>query len=126
VKFPIGAAIAVGFFAGFIASVLGVGGGLVFVPTMVYLFGFAAHVATATSTSIIALTAIAGTASHAYYHDIRWAPAVTIAVGAIAGAQVGARIAPRVRSRQLMRLLSFGLFAGALWLAYRSLHLTPL
>jgi uncharacterized membrane protein YfcA len=121
-RFPIGVAIAVGFFAGVLASVLGVGGGLIFVPTMVYLFGFAAHVATASSSSIIALTAIAGTASHAYYHDIRWGPAIAIALGAIAGAQIGARMAPRVHSQQLMRLFSLGLFAAAAWLAYRSLH----
>lgn len=123
-KFPVAAAIAVGFFAGFIASVLGVGGGLIFVPTMVYLFGFAAHVATATSASIIALTAIAGTVSHAFYNDIRWGPAVAIACGAIAGAQVGASIAPRVRSPQLLRLFSIGLFAASLWLAFRALYPT--
>lgn len=125
-RFPVGAAIAIGFCAGVIASALGVGGGLIFVPTMVYLFGFAAHVATASSASIIALTAVAGTASHAYYHDIRWAPAVAIAVGAVGGAQVGARLAPRVRSQQLMRLFSLGMVAAALWLLYRALHAGPL
>ena len=121
-KFSIAAAIGVGFFAGFVASVLGVGGGLIFVPTMVYFFGFAAHVATATSTAAIALTAISGTASHAYYHDIRWGPAIAIACGAVAGAQVGARIAPSVRSHHLMRLFSLGLLGAAAWLAYRALH----
>jgi len=112
----------VGFLAGFVASVFGVGGGLIFVPTMVYVFGFLPHVATATSTFIIALTAIFGTASHAYYHDIRWGPALAIAGGAIVGAQVGARIAPRIHHSQLIRLFSIAVFLAALWLFYRALH----
>lgn len=111
----------VGFLAGFVASVFGVGGGLIFVPTMVYVFGFLPHVATATSTFIIALTAIFGTASHAYYHDIRWGPAVAIAGGAIVGAQVGARMAPRVHHSQLLRLFSIAVFLAALWLLYRTI-----
>ena len=112
---------AIGLLAGFIASVFGVGGGIVFVPSLAYLFGFPAHVATATSTFVIALTAIFGTASHAYYHDVLWAPAGLIAVGAIAGAQVGARLAPRVRVLHLMRLFALAVLLAAAWLLFRSL-----
>ncbi len=119
--FPAPVAAIVGFLAGFIASVFGVGGGLIFVPTMVYVFHFLPHIATATSTFIIALTAIFGTASHAYYHDIRWGPALAIAGGAIVGAQVGARIAPRIHHSQLLRLFSIAVFIAALWLLYRAI-----
>jgi uncharacterized protein len=117
---PVPAA-AIGLVAGFLASMFGVGGGIIFVPSMAYLFGFPAHIATATSTFIIALTAIFGTASHAYYHDVLWGPAVAIAIGAVAGAQIGARIAPRVRVSQLMRLFSVAVLLAALWLLYKAL-----
>lgn len=120
-EFSVPLAIAFGFLAGFVASIFGVGGGLIFVPTMAYLFGFLAHIATATSTFIIALTALFGTASHAYYHDVLWGPAIAIACGAIVGAQVGARIAPRVHSPQLLRLFSVAVFVAAVWLLYRAL-----
>jgi uncharacterized membrane protein YfcA len=114
-------AAAIGLVAGFLASMFGVGGGIIFVPSMAYLFSFPAHIATATSTFIIALTAIFGTASHAYYHDVLWGPAVAIAIGAVAGAPIGARIAPRVRMPQLMRLFSLAVLLAALWLLYKAL-----
>jgi len=114
-------AAAIGLVAGFLASMFGIGGGIIFVPSMAYLFGFPAHVATATSTFIIALTAIFGTASHAYYHDVLWGPALALAIGAVAGAQIGARIAPRLRVPQLMRLFSVAVLLAALWLLYKAL-----
>jgi uncharacterized protein len=120
-NFSVALVLAFGFLAGFVASIFGVGGGLIYVPTMVYLLGFATHVATATSTFTIAITAIFGTISHAYYHDIRWGPAIAIALGAIAGGQVGALVAPRVRSAQLLQFFSIAIFVAAVWLVYRSL-----
>jgi uncharacterized protein len=120
-NFSMALVLAFGFFAGFVASIFGVGGGLIYVPTMVYLLGFATHVATATSTFTIALTAIFGTLSHAYYHDISWGPAIAFALGAIAGGQVGAQVAARVRSRQLLQFFSVAIFVAAIWLVYRSL-----
>ncbi len=114
-------AAAIGLVAGFLASMFGIGGGLIFVPSMAYLFAFPAHIATATSTFIIALTAIFGTASHAYYHDVLWGPAIALAIGAVAGAQIGARIAPRVPVLQLMRLFSLAVLFAALWLLYKAL-----
>jgi uncharacterized protein len=111
----------IGLGAGFVASLFGVGGGIIFVPTMAYLFAFPVHVATATSTFIIFLTAIVATASHAYYHDVLWGRAILIAIGAIAGAQVGARIAARVRAPRLMRLFALAVLFAAGWLFYKAL-----
>jgi uncharacterized protein len=110
-----------GFLAGFIASIFGVGGGILYVPTMVYLMGFVTHVATATSTFIIAMTAIFGTLSHAHFHDIRWGPAIAISCGALIGGQIGARTAPRVKSQRLLQYFSIAIFVAAAWLVYRSL-----
>jgi uncharacterized protein len=114
-------AAAIGLLAGFLASVFGVGGGIIFVPSMVYLFAFPAHVAAATSTFVIALTALFGTASHAYYHDVLWLPAVAIAAGAIVGAQIGVQLSQRVRVPQLLRLFSLAVIFAALWLFYKAL-----
>jgi len=98
-----------------------VGGGIIYVPTMSYLFAFPAHVATATSTSIIALTALVATASHTFYHDVRWLAAILLAIGAVAGAQLGARIAPRIRAPGLLRLFALAMLLTAAWLFYRAL-----
>jgi len=118
--FRVGPAIAIGLVAGFVASLFGVGGGIVFVPTMAYLFAFPAHVATATSTFIIALTAIVATATHAYYHDVLWVPAAWLALGAVAGAQAGARIAPHVHASGLLRLFALAVLIASGWLFYKT------
>jgi uncharacterized membrane protein YfcA len=117
-------AITIGLAAGFVASLFGVGGGIIFVPTMAYLFAYPAHVATATSTFIIALTAIVATATHAAYHDVLWGPAAWLAVGAIGGAQIGARLAPRVRAAGLLRLFALAVLFAAGWLCYKALSTT--
>lgn len=114
-------AAAIGLGAGFVASMFGIGGGLVFVPSLVYLFAFPAHVATATSTFIIALNAIFATASHAYYGDVLWGPAVAIAAGAVVGAQIGSRVAKHVRRAALLRLFSAAVMVTAFWLLYKAL-----
>lgn len=106
--------------AGFIASALGIGGGLVQVPAMVYAFGFPTHIAIATSQMTIAVTALVGTVSHARFGDVRWPIAILVGLGAIVGAQIGSRIAKRVSAAPLMRLLAIAVILTAaklLWSA---------
>lgn len=109
--------------AGFIASSLGVGGGLVQVPAMIYLFGFPPHIAIATSTLVIALTAFFGTASHALYGDVAWAPALLVGIGAVLGAQIGARLAKRVPEKPLLRLLGLAVIVTAAKLVWDAFQL---
>ena len=92
---------------------------------MVYLFGFPAHVATATSTLIIASTSLFGTASHALFGDVRWTPALLVAVGAVIGAQIGARLAKRIEAAPLMRLLAIGVLITAIKLLWNAFAPTP-
>ncbi|HME81359.1 MAG TPA: sulfite exporter TauE/SafE family protein [Candidatus Eremiobacteraceae bacterium] len=119
-RFNVWGAIGVSAATGFLASMFGIGGGVVQVPAMVYLFGFPTHIAVATSQLVIAITSAVGTASHAYYGDIMLAPAVFLAIGAIAGAQVGAHLASRLQPGPLMRWFSLAVAAAALYLIYSS------
>lgn len=97
------------FVVGFLSSIVGIGGGIIHVPALVYLFNFPTHVATATSLFILAISAGIGSASHlALSHVLLW-PALLIGIGVIAGAQLGAAISPRIRGPWLMRLLSIAL-----------------
>lgn len=117
-RFNVLGGIAVSAVTGFLASLFGIGGGVIQVPAMVYLFSFPAHIAVGTSQLIIAVTALFGTLSHAYYGDILLMPALFLAIGAIAGAQLGARLAVRMRATALMRWLSLALAASALYLIF--------
>jgi uncharacterized protein len=118
-SFNIWAAIGVSALTGFLASMFGIGGGVVQVPAMVYLFHFPTHIAVATSSLIIFVTAIFGAGTHAYYGDILPLPALFLSIGALAGAQLGARLSSRMRPGPLMRWFSLVVAATALYLIFK-------
>lgn len=91
---------------GFLASILGIGGGIVHVPFMVYVLNFPVHVAIATSTCILAVSSLAGLVSHAMLGHIVWTSGLAISAGAFVGAQGGVALAQRLQSGILMKLAS--------------------
>lgn len=90
-------------FVGFIASILGIGGGVIHVPFMIYVLHFPVKVAIATSTCILAISAVAGAVSHAYLGHVAWLTGLAIGIGAAIGAQLGVKIAARMKSALLMK-----------------------
>lgn len=116
------ALIALGLFAGAIAASLGLGGGIIFVPALVVLFGFEQHIAQGTSLAVIFPTAIVATVAHARMGNVRWRLAVPIGIAGIFGAVLGAQIALRLDADLLRRM--FGVFLTVLavrmaWRAWR-------
>jgi uncharacterized protein len=122
-RYDVVSAIGVSLASGFVASLFGIGGGIVQVPAMVYMFGFPAHIATATSHMIIAVTSVVSVASHALYGDVAWAPAILVGIGAVVGAQIGARLARRVAPGPLMKLLAAAVIVTAAKLIWNALNL---
>lgn len=104
-----GLALSVG--VGFLSSILGVGGGIIHVPAMVHLFGFPAHIATATSHFILAISAGTGTGFHVALDHVLYSEAILLGIGVVFGAQVGAAISHHIHGRWLIRLLSIALIA---------------
>ncbi|NPV07292.1 MAG: sulfite exporter TauE/SafE family protein [Anaerolineae bacterium] len=96
---------------GYVSSLLGIGGGIIHVPALVYLLHFPTHIACATSHFILAMTALAGTATHiatgAFSVGIR--RTILLAAGALVGAQVGAALSRRVHGTWIMRGLAIAL-----------------
>jgi len=110
VKFSMPVGIAISFVVGFISSIFGIGGGVVHVPAMVYLLGFPAHYATATSHFVLAVSSVVGVITHFKEGHILYAPAAFSGIGAIVGAQWGARLSKKIKARSILLLLSFALF----------------
>ena len=109
---PTGAAISL--LVGVAASLFGVGGGSLMMPTMTLLLAFPAHIAVATSMLQILLSAIVSTTTHALLANVEWLMVLFLAPGAMLGGQLGARVAKRTRSKMLLRVLSVLLFVVAI------------
>jgi uncharacterized membrane protein YfcA len=98
------AIILVGLVTGILAGLLGVGGGFLRMPLMVYVLGIPTHVAVGTDLFEIIISAGFGTVSHALKGNVDILIALTMHTGAAIGAQIGAA-ATRYFSGPIIRLL---------------------
>jgi uncharacterized protein len=96
------AAIAIGLAAGILAGLLGVGGGVLFVPGLVLLLGLDQHQAEATSLLAIIPVAIVGTYNQDRYGNVRRADALLLGTLSLAGAAAGVALANAL-SGELLR-----------------------
>jgi uncharacterized membrane protein YfcA len=86
-------AILIGVAAGIVAGLLGVGGGVLFVPALVILLGLDQHQAEATSLLAIVPVAIVGTYTQDRYGNVRRADALLLGLLSLAGAVAGVALA---------------------------------
>jgi uncharacterized membrane protein YfcA len=86
-------AIAIGIAAGIVAGLLGVGGGVLFVPGLVLFMGLGQHQAEATSLLAIVPVAIVGTINQNRYGNVRHGDALLMGLLSIAGAVGGVALA---------------------------------
>lgn len=112
--------IALSFVVGFLSSILGIGGGIIHVPALVFLFAFPAHIATATSHYILVISALVGSLSHLVQGDIRWVPMIGLSIGVIPGAQIGARLSQRLHGKWIIRGLALALALVGLRLLFKT------
>jgi uncharacterized membrane protein YfcA len=114
------AAIVIGLLAGALGGLFGVGGGLIFVPTLVLLFGFGQVEAEATSLLAIIPVVLAGTWRQHLYGNVRWRAALVIGVVAVAGVELGVLTAKSLSEETLQRLFGLLLIVVAAQLAWRA------
>ncbi len=81
--------ISVGFCTGLLAGVLGIGGGLIRMPALIYLVGCPTHIAVGTDLFEVAISGLYGAASYSYKGRTELAAAVIMLIGASVGAQIG-------------------------------------
>ena len=98
------AVIFVGLLTGFLAGFLGVGGGFLRMPLLVYIVGVPTHVAVGTDLFEIVISAGYGTISHALKGNVDIMIALTMHTGAAIGAQIGA-VGTRYFSGPTIRLM---------------------
>ena len=100
------------FIAGFIAGLIGIGGGAVKVPVMIGVCGIPIHLATSTSSFMIVITSLFSTITNLLTFQIPFIAiifSIFLGAGEIVGAQIGARFSTRVPATKLKLI-----FGGAL------------
>jgi uncharacterized membrane protein YfcA len=112
-------ALLLGVVAGILAGLFGVGGGILFVPTLVAL-GLTQHDATGTSLLAILPTALVGTWRQHEYGNVRWRSAVVIGIAAAAAAQGGVAVAESLADHTLRRLFAVLLVVVAVQIGWRA------
>jgi len=92
---------------GILAAIMGVGGGFVMVPVMVYLLRMPMHVVVGTSLFQVLFTCIDVTIMQAYSNrTVDFVLALLLLVGSTFGAQIGARLSTRLKEDQLKIFLA--------------------
>jgi len=112
-------AIALGLVAGVLAGMFGVGGGILFVPTLIAL-GLNQHEAIGTSLLAIVPTVLVGNWQQSRYGNVRWRAAAILGVAAAASAQGGVVLAESLPAPTLRRLFAGLLVLVAAQIAWRA------
>jgi uncharacterized protein len=119
------AAGALGLVAGVLSGLFGVGGGILFVPTLTLVLGLTQLHAEASSLLAILPTAAVGAWRQRDYGNVRWKAAVVVGVAAVAGVEGGVQIAEALPEHALRRLFGLLMLAVAAQLAWRARSKQP-
>lgn len=97
-----------GVFSGVITMLMGIGGGFVLVPAMLYILGMSTQVVIGTSLFQILFVTMITTMTHAMTtHAVDLVLAFLLLIGSVTGAQIGGRISMSVRPEYLRVVLAF-------------------
>ena len=110
--------IGLGFAVGVMSAILGIGGGFIMIPAMIYVLGMPTAVVPGTSLFQIIFVAANVTLLQAYTnHTVDAVLALVLLLGGVVGAQLGSRFGTRLRGEQLRFLLALIVLAVAATLA---------
>jgi uncharacterized membrane protein YfcA len=117
--------IGLSFFVGYLSSFLGIGGGIIHVPALVFLLHFPVHIATATSHFILVIMALTGTIVHilngTFSHGVH--RTIALSIGVVLGAQIGALLSNYLRGKWIIRSLAVALVLLGVRILLNALHL---
>lgn len=109
----VAALILVGLGAGTLGAMLGVGGGIIYVPALAALFSVAQHEAQGTSLAVILPTALMAAYVHSKAGRVDWRTAAVLGLGGILGGVLGARTALALDAPLLKRMFAVFLMFSA-------------
>jgi uncharacterized membrane protein YfcA len=111
--------VAIGLFVGILSAIMGIGGGFIMVPAMIYLLRMPTNVVLGTSlVQIIGIAAITTVLQATSNYAVDVVLAFFLVMGGVVGAQIGVRAGAKLRGEQLRFLLAMLVLAVALRLAW--------
>jgi uncharacterized membrane protein YfcA len=116
------AAAALGALTGVLAGLFGVGGGILFVPTLALVLGLTQLHAEATSLLAILPAAVVGAWRQRRYGNVRWRAALVLGIAAIGGVEGGVQIAEALPQHALRRLFGALVVLVGIQVAWRALR----
>jgi uncharacterized protein len=109
----------IGYIIGFVGAIMGIGGGFLLVPMLIYLLRVPTATVVGTSMVLTLITMASATVMHAATnHQVDAVLALILMVGGVIGAQFGVRTGQQMRSERLRLLLGILVFAVGLRFAY--------
>ena len=114
-----------GFVGGVLAGLFGVGGGILFVPTLVLVLGLTQVHAEATSLLAILPTVLVGAWRQQRYGNVDWRAGLLVGLGSVAGVEGGVQLAKALPEDTLRRLFAVFTLLVAANLAWRALRPKP-
>jgi uncharacterized membrane protein YfcA len=110
---------AIGFIIGFVGAIMGIGGGFLLVPMLIYFLRVPTATVVGTSMVLTLITMASATVMHAVTnHLVDIVLALILMIGGVIGAQFGARTGQQMRGERLRLLLGIMVFAVGLRFAY--------
>ena len=111
--------IAIGFFVGALSAIMGIGGGFIIIPSMIYLLRMPTNMVVGTSlVQIIAITAFTTILQATSNYTVDIVLAAILVTGGVVGAQFGVRVGAKLRGEQLRLLMALLVLAVAIRLAW--------
>jgi uncharacterized membrane protein YfcA len=109
----------IGFVVGALSAIMGIGGGFIIVPAMIYILRMPTNVVMGTSlVQIIGVTAVTTVLQATNNYAVDLVLALLLVAGGVVGAQLGVRVGARLRGEQLRLLMAVVVLtvgAGVLW-----------
>ncbi len=104
----------IGIVTGLINGLLGVGGGTVLIPSMVFLLGVSQHQAHGTSLAVILPTTVASSIIYGLNKGLNFPVALEVVIGGIAGGYIGAKLMNRIPANRLRQFFGVFMFLAGL------------
>lgn len=99
---------AIGLVTGLVNGLLGIGGGTILIPAMIFLLGEKQHKAHGTSLAIILPTAVVSAIVYYFHDNLDLSLTLKVVTGAVIGGYIGAKLMNKIPAKSLKKL--FGIF----------------